>query len=281
MPTDPIPNPNTDHATERPGGVRGPWVLILTLGIMLTVPLVTYAVWRASQVHLGEPEPLKWAEHESWRPIHIQGTSLERGPMSSARNNQQYFELASPLTSEQEAAVWRCVQLARFDADAFTAPATTAELRSIIEQHPDLFYPRYLLSRATGDEAAMAEAIARTPRVLVIPVTDDQGRVAQGRVIGDMEIAVVKVDDDVIDESLVLRYPRLTTDARGRAYLPLFAGKYRITLALPSEGVLPTKIVEGYFTFPGQLGKLPAWVVTPPPTTRRPADAQRSGASAG
>jgi hypothetical protein len=261
MPDEAVPNPATDHAAERPGGLRGPYVLLLTLGIILAVPLVTYAVWRATQIDLGEPDPLDWSQRAQWPMVHTQGASLERGPMSSARTNQQYFEIASPIDEAEETAVWRCVQLARQDTDAFTTGATIDELRAIIDQHPEQFYPRYLLSRATGDEPSMAAAIERSPRVLVIPVTDAQGRPAKDQVIGDVTIAMVRVADDQIDESLLLHYPRLTTDQLGRAYLPVYAGIYRVTDAKPRDTISPTRIPEGYFTFPGQVGRLPAWVV--------------------
>jgi len=72
---------------------------------------------------------------------------------------------------------------------------------------------------------------------------------------------MVRVSDDQIDESLLLHYPRLETDQLGRAYLPAFAGIYRVTESEPRDAVKPTRIPSGYFTFPGQVGRLPAWVV--------------------
>lgn len=261
MPDEAVPNPATDHPAERPGGLRGPYVLLLTLGIILAVPLITYAVWRATQIDLGDPDPLDWSRRAQWPMVHVQGASLERGPMSSARTNQRYFEIASPVDEDEEAALWRCVQLARQDFEAFADDATIQELRTIIDRHPDQFYPRYLLSRATGDESLMAEAIERSPRVLVIPVTDAQGRAVKQRMIGDVTIAMVRVADDKIDESLLLHYPRLRTDQLGRAYLPVFAGIYRVTDAEPRDGIQPTRIPAGYFTFPGQVGRLHVWVV--------------------
>lgn len=261
MNTETDANPKTDHASERPGGVRGTWALVLTLGIIVAVPLVTFAVWKAAQIEMGQPQPLEWAERADWPILHVQGTSLERGPMSSARTNQTYFEIESPITDEQEAAVWRGVQLARESHETFTSDQTIVELKGLTDQHPDLFYPRYLLAQATGDAAHMAEAVRLAPRVLVIPVNDEDGRRVKGRMIGDMELAVVRVSDDQIDESLVLRYPAMRTDELGRAYLPLFAGIYRILDAQPAAGITPTRVLDGYFTFPGQVGRLPAWVV--------------------
>ncbi len=264
-PDQPIPaDSHTDHATERPGGVRGWHVLVMTFAIIVAVPLITIASLHFADRHIGEPEPLSWANRASWQVNMVQGTSLERGPMSSARNNQTYFELDSPITPEQEQAVWRCGQLLLQPPELFADARTGEALREAVAEHPELFYTHYALAmwaRQTqaGDvwEQHMAEAMRLAPRCLVVPLVGAGGEPVANRQAGSIRVSITKVIDDEIDESLALPF-LLWSDDLGLAYLPLYAGKYRVQgFDLNAPGTKPIRKIDGWFAIPGQVSRLP------------------------
>jgi len=225
-------------------------------------PLITVGSLRCAERELAAPAPLDWAGRASLQLISPRPKAIERGMMSSARANQTYFEFDSPITEAQEQAMWQAAQIASRPADALASEESIAELRALANAEPSLFYPRFLLAQLTEDEAMLAEAIAAAPRCLVLPVVDEAGNPWANGEAGALSIAVVQIQDDRIDESLVLRYPLLRTDELGRAYLPVFGGIYRMGEAEPALGMTAGEPINGYFAFPGPTAVLPTWTAS-------------------
>jgi len=252
----------SDHPVERPGGVRGPALLLLTLGIVVAVPLITVLSLRVAERDLDAPPPLDWDQRASWDLIAPQPKAIERGMMSSARTNQTYFEFDSPVTPDQEQAMWQAAQIAARPPAELASPQPLAQLRKLVSDYPDLFYPRFLLAQLTGDPAMLRQAIAAAPRCMVLPVVDAQANPLRNVSAGSLEVALLRIKEDQVDESLVLRYPLLRTDELGRAYLPVYEGIYRLGDAAPAAGIEPSSLLQGYFAFPGRTAVLPRWVAT-------------------
>ena len=260
---------------ERQGLFSGKWLLLLTLGIALCVPLITIGTWWLVDWHLQQSEQRpEWENRHTWEGLPTTAQSFRRGLMSSARTGKTYEDFGFHLSAGTEDAIRRCVSLARLPRAEFTRPAVRDELEKIIGERPELFYAHYLLGtwHRLRDEPELAarqhkKALAHAGAVIIQPyrLTNDQA--AAKRPVGSLAIALDRVQNDVLVQNLKLVYPHLRTDARGRVYLPVYHKTlYRMTDPAPTTQPRG-KVESGWFTFPGRIGRRPTQSPPPKPET--------------
>ena len=100
---------------------------------------------------------------------------------------------------------------------------------------------------------------------VVLCFVDEQGKPVADLPVGDVQLQFAQVTEGVLDDSLVLTYPRLTTDAQGRVYLPAYDAPLKLTGPAQADGRTLTWPREKlWMTWPGQVGAPSAIVVGPP-----------------
>ena len=261
--TRPAPGP------ERPGvAVRGPVVLLITAAIAVVVPLVTVLIFRVVDTPSGDGAadtgagadrpPLVWAERDTWPDARfVTYKSLERGMMSSARTNQRYRDLGFAVSADEQRATLELAALARRSRDAFAAADTGAALDRAVAGHPGLFYARWLRAKwrringdAAGAEADLTAAFAAAPAALITEPRRDGGH--------RLAFAADQVVADRLDRGLMLVFPFLEPDADGKIYLPVYKTILRRVDPARPAGVTNVEEQPRWFTWAGQVGRLPA-----------------------
>ena len=257
--------------TDRPPGltISGPVLVVATLSLFLVVPVVSIGIfWIADRVTDAEQatSPLIWDQRDSWP--HNQFTvfkSLERGQMSSARTNKVHQEkLGLQVSAETYLAIQRCAELARLTESDFKDSAVRDQLRKEVTALPDLFYGHYLLGlwhRLEGDdasaEACFTQAFASAPAALIQRHLDTEGHAAAHRPVADIQLVVDRIVDDRRDPTLELIYPFLQTDREGFVYMPVFKAILRHRKPTPLPGLPDAHEKPQWFSFFGQVGRLP------------------------
>ncbi len=264
----------TSERKQRPAPrVKGPWAVAATLSLFLIVPTFTYAVWAWVSPGFAESDDdaaapagsLDWTERQRWpRNQFTTFKSLERGPMSSARTNETYRDFGFHVSPDTQHAINRAAALARDEA-AFPEDSTRAALEELVEQHADLFYPRFVLAtwhrlQGHSDEAEryFTESFDRAPAALVRRYTaaDGSGVSAAGVPVPTLAFGVDQVIDDKLDRSVVLVYSFLETDADGFVYVPVYKTILRQADPAASPGLAPVEEKPQWFTFYGHVGRL-------------------------
>ena len=263
-----------EHRKERPAPkVKGPWVVAATLSLFVIVPTVTYVVWAlvspTFEERAAESEnaigSLRWAERDEWpRNQFTLFKSLERGMMSSARTNETYRDFGFHVEPEAQRVLLEAAALAREEA-TFPDEATQADLQRLVEERPELFYPRYLLGlwhqhhgQASEADRLFAEAFERAPAALIRRYTrgGNTDEAATDRAVPTIAVAADQVVDDRLDRSVVLVYPHLRTDAEGFVYLPVYKTILRLADPQARPGFTAVEAKPQWFTFYGNAGRL-------------------------
>ena len=185
--------------------------------------------------------------------------------MSSSRTNKVHNEkIGLNVTAEELRAVLRCGGLATLPRDVFTTDATRQDLEQIAAEHPDLFYAHYLRGtwhRLNGDGDAAATAYTRAfelaPSALLRHHVAGDGSDAAFAAVPDVALVADRIVNDRRDSTLVLTYPYLETDADGYIYLPVYKAILRHTEADRPAGVIDSTGKPLWFTWFGQVGRLP------------------------
>lgn len=152
----------------------------------------------------------------------------------------------------------------------FNHPSVRERLERLAAEHPDVFYPHYLLAtwhRVTGDAAKADElnekAFALAPAAIKLRFVDPGDLAMEGLPVGAIEVSLDRVRDDRLDQTLKLVYPRLVTDGRGFVYLPTFRAAHRFSGLPEIEGYNVRYDLEGWYEFPGRVGVPKAAIVWP------------------
>lgn len=267
---------------ERTRTISGKLVLLALLITACLVPFVTWATLRKVErdMAISQP-PLSWAQRAAWPTPPIKVTTLERSrlnyggyhPAVSKWKSLDFAVSPGVETMVKRAAALAAVTMpdapAAADADAFTSDAVRAELEQLAAEHPDEFYPPYLLGswhRLRGDQeqadAWYEKAFALAPAVIKLRYVDAADHPMRDLPVGTIEVTCDRVIDDpateveenVLDQTLKLVYPDLVTDKTGSVYLPCFHTVYRMTAWPPPPGYKAQHRVEGWFEFPGRIG---------------------------
>ena len=257
------PAPSDSHPrAERPGtAIRGPWMIVITLGIALLAPLVTVLVYRISDDpsdDLAAAAPLVWAERAAWpQNQFVAYKSMERGMMSAARTNEKYKDLGFHLDPSLQAELLRLADVARQTLAAFATADTLDRLDQGVVDTDGHFYAHFLRAawhRINGDSAAAradrSAAFAAAPAVLLTSPALDGGET--------LAFAADQVVNDRLDRSLVLVYPFLQADDAGLIHLPVYKTILRRADPAVPAGVAEVDEHPRWFTWFGQVGRLPA-----------------------
>lgn len=234
--------------------------------------------WRPFEFSFGTAT-VQAIEHAGRERLAAAKTDEERSAIEAETREQ-----LAAANARIEAAVTECDALARLadpelgtvpaaavPATTFTDVAVRDRLAQLASQHADLFYPKYLLGtwhRLTGDAAAAErlyeEAFALAPAVVKLRYRTPAGEPVTGVDAGSLELALDRVipddkltpdiNENALDQSLKLVYPRLTTDESGCLYLPAFHTVYRFTALPEPAGYHARHYIEGWFQFPGRIG---------------------------
>lgn len=246
------------------GLVSGKLVLLVSAIALSLVPLITWATLRKVEADLAVNQPpLSWAERGDWASPPVKRVTLERPTsMYGGRGGEsKWRDLDFNVSPAIETATHTAHQLATAGGAAFASDATREQLEALAAEHPDFFYPPYLLGtwhRVHGNVAEAdryyEEAFAEAPAVIKLRYIDPGDAPVTDFALGDAEITCDRVIDGELDQTLKLAYPALTTDEYGTVYLPAFHAVYRATRLPRPEGYGAQYHLEGWFEFPGRIG---------------------------
>ena len=268
-----LPEANSPRR-ERPGtAIRGPWMIVATLGIALLTPLATVLIFRAVDDPADDraaAAPLVWADRADWpQNQFVAYKSLERGMMSSARTNQKYKDLGFHVEPAQQARLLALAELARWPQPRFAAADTRAQLDAAVTETGGHFYAYHLRAtwhRLSGDRAAAdsdrAAAFAAAPAALITGPALDGG--------DTLAFAADQIVGDRLDRTLVLVYPFLAPDNAGQIHLPVYKTILRRADPAVPAGVAEVDEHPRWFTWFGRVGRLPALGERPDPTVVGP-----------
>ncbi|HEX7009463.1 MAG TPA: tetratricopeptide repeat protein [Phycisphaeraceae bacterium] len=261
---------------DRRRRISGKHVLLAMLVITLIVPPVTWATLRWMQARAGEPARLSWAQRQQWLSPPVRPTTLEQSGVRKLIKGGQWRNLPFQVSPEEEAVLLELAKLAaRGD---FTEDDVRQRLQAILDEHPDSFYAAYLLGtwhRLHGQQDQADQlyerAFAAAPVVIQLRYVGANGMPVAGLEVGTVRIEHNRIQNHELDPSLVLRYPALVTDARGRVYLPAYRTVFRaVGLPVPA-GYEVTYPSLGWFDVVNRIGTLPPAQVRPLPQADEPA----------
>lgn len=253
----------SEKRREIGGLVSGKRVLLVSLVALSLVPVATWATLRKVEADLAiNHPPLSWAQRADWPSPPIKRVSLERPrSMYGGRTSDSKWRNLEFNVSPAIAAATHAAHELAFAPEAFASAAAREQLEALAAEHPDYFYPPYLLGtwhRIQGDSEAAdryyEQAFALAPAVIKLRYVDPGDRPIADFEIGPAEITCDRVIDGELDQTLKLAFPHLVTDDRGTVYLPVFDAVYRASLLPRPQGYGTQYRFEGWFEFPGRIG---------------------------
>lgn len=269
--------PEHQHAT-----LSGHWLVVLTLSLFLLVPTITYFAYQATQ---GTPQraELDYDQRDQWFMQTVKSRPLKYSKFVAAETGKQYKKTDLTIDPDVESVLIKCSIFAQ--SNGFLE---REDLRDMLIPHAkdpaNGFYPPYLLASwylANGDQAEhdrwIRIAFDRADTAIVQKLVDEQGEPVAGFELPPVAIGYDRVIDGKLDATLVLIYPRPTSQANGYVYLPVYRSVYRFTdPALPigvDPGLHPTLLTllpqesngtdPNWFAVPdGAVGQLDDAVIT-------------------
>jgi hypothetical protein len=242
----PQPQPEHRHAT-----LSGRWLVALTMSLFLLVPTITYFSYHATQ---GTPQraELDYDHRERWFMQPVKSRPLKYSKFVAAETGKQYKRTDLQIDPDVEAMLQRCAAMAK-SPDFFSSDATREVLNELSQDEANGFYPPYLLAAwhlERGDREAhdrwMRVAFQRADTAIAQKLVDAKGEAVAGFALPSVAIGYDRVIEGKLDATLVLIYPRPTSEANGFVYLPVFRSAYRLadaTLPLGVDpGLHPTKL---------------------------------------
>ncbi|MEX0887588.1 MAG: hypothetical protein WD009_14245 [Phycisphaeraceae bacterium] len=275
-------------------------VLLALLAALVLLPFVTWVTLRWVEGQVGDPPPLEWRERDEWRALPVRWTAVAEDGRVPGAGAGSWRDLDRTVERDAAAALTRAAALAarglepgdwrpvtappgrtftlpswaQPQADAgeppFRSPATRDELDALAEQSVGRFYVDYLLgtwhrlqttpatpappAASAPADAAYSRAFADAEAVIRLRYVDEAGAPVAGLPVGSLALTV--------EPSVLLVYPALVTDDRGRVHLPVPAGVYRVVAAPQPRGGRTVRYnLHHWFDFPGRVGALPTAIV--------------------
>jgi len=255
--------------------ISGRHVLLAMLVITLLVPPAIWTTLRWMQARAGEPTRLSWAQRQQWLSPPVRPTTLEQRGVRKLMEGGAWRNLPFQVSPEEEAVLRELAEIA--GRDDFTADDAGQRLQAILNEHPDSFYAAYLLGtwhRLHGQQAQADQlyerAFAAAQVVIQLRYVDANGMPVAGLELGTARIEHNRVQNHQLDPSLVLTYPALVTDARGRVYLPAYRTVFRAAELPVPAGHEVTYPPLGWFDVVNRIGTLPPVQVRPGPQAAEP-----------
>ena len=270
----PKQQPEHNHAT-----LSGRWLVTLTLSLFLLVPTITYFSYQATQ---GTPQrtELDYAQRGQWFTQPVKSRPLKYSKFVAAETGKQYKKTDLTLDPDVEHVLQRCATMAQ-SPEFFDRTETRDKLLAFTRDEANGFYPPYLLGAwylANGERVEhdrwMETAFDRADTAIVQKLVDSKGQPVANFELPPVAIGYDRVIEGKLDATLVLIYPRPTSQANGYVYLPVYRSVYRFTdPALPmgvDPGLHPTKLT----LLPQPVGGTdPNWFAVPDGAVGRLADA--------
>ncbi len=261
--------PNRDRV---PGTqVAGKYVLAGTaIGCVILLGIL-WVTLKSVEQHIETHRPeLVWSQRQDWPTPNVIPVTLVRPNVANAQytyNKPRYRDPGLTVSDEEQNAIGLASELA--GSTTFTEPSCRDELAKLDAASPT-FYTRYLLARwyelnydTERAQELYQQAIELAPKVLVLRYTTPNGESVSGLELDRVEIGCDRVREEgrVLDQRLVLVYPKLATDSAGRVYLPVYDTACRpVYLPKPKGYTTAYTQDEGWFNLPSRTGLIRATV---------------------
>ena len=273
---------NTTEPHDVPHGhatLSGRWMVALTLSLFLLVPIITVITYQLTQ---GTPPQttLDYDQRDNWFMMQVKSRPLKYSKFVAAETGKQYKKTDLTIDPDVEQVLQRCARLAQ-SQDFFENAETRETLATLCEDEANGFYPSYLLASwylANGDtdqhERWMRVAFDRADTAIAQRLVDDKGQPAAGYALPPVAIGYDRVVEGKLNATLVLIYPRPTSEATGYVYLPTYRSVYRFTDPALPLGVDPGLHPTGLTLLPQESnGTDPNWFSVPDGAVGRLEDA--------
>ncbi|MGB0767803.1 MAG: hypothetical protein ACPGYV_08840 [Phycisphaeraceae bacterium] len=245
------PRQTSHEPTRRSGAVRGRYVVFATLSLFFVIPVMTYFVWSMTKATPPRTD-LDYDERASWFTMDVKSRPLRYSKFVAAETGKEYKKTDLTIDPDVEQVLHRCASLVQ-DAAFFENAEAAQTLERFADNRANGFYPAYLLAawhRENGDDASaeryMRIAFDRADTAIVQRLVDAKGNPVAGLALPPVAIGYDRVIDGKLDATLVLIYPRPTSEANGFIYLPVYRSAYRLAdAALPlgvDPGLHPTRL---------------------------------------
>ena len=248
---------------HRPRGISGKKVLLISLIACVAIPFVAFFIpVLMIESNKQPPAALDWSQREDWEIVPVRSRVLRWGdtprpPFEGREVSELPFDLPLEIIDLNQ----KLAEKAR----------GTASIGSIIKPGTlSDFYAAYLIGRNPSwlnDDLPSLEmeptaSYTMAPKVLVWRFVDLENQPFANKPVGTIELVMTRLKDDVLDESLRLVYPDLTTDADGRVWLPVYDTVYSLGNGTRwAEGLEVEPGLTRWFESPGKVGALPDAVV--------------------
>lgn len=273
--------PSRRQTTHKHATLSGRWLVVLTMSLFLLVPTITYFSWKATQ---GTPQraEVDYDNRERWFMQPVKSRPLKYSKFVAAETGKQYKKTDLTIDPDVEAVLQRCAAMAQ-SPGGLSGTGARDTLLAFSQDEANGFYPPYLLASwylGNGDAAEherwMRIAFDRADTAIVQRLVDGKGDPVTGYALPPVAIGYDRVTDGKLDATLVLIYPRPTSQANGFVYLPVYRSAYRFAdPALPlgvDPGLHPTLLTllpqpsngtdPNWFAVPdGAVGRLADGVV--------------------
>lgn len=254
----------------------------MTLSLFLLVPTITYFSYKATQ---GTPQrtELDYSKRGQWFMQAVKSRPLKYDKFVAGETGKLYKKTDLHIDPDVENILQLCVRWAQ-DEEFINNTKTVDALEQFSEDPANGFYPPYLLAtwhNLNGNQAEhdrwMKIAFDRADTAIVQRLINDEHQPVVEYALPPVAIGYDRVTDGKLNNSLVLIYPRPTSQANGFVYLPVYRSVYRLTDAgLPlgvDPGLHPTQLTllpqkstgtdPNWFSVPdGAVGRLDDAVLT-------------------
>ena len=275
-------DPDIQPAEHQHATLSGRWLVVLTLSLFLLVPTITYFSWKATQ---GTPQraELDYDQRDQWFMQPVKPRPLKYSKFVAAETGKQYKKTDLIIDPDVEAVLQQCAAMAQ-SPEFFRSTEARDTLINRAQDEANGFYPPYLLASwhldngdATEHDRWMRIAFDRAETAIVQKLVDEKGQPVANFELPPVAIGYDRVVDGKLNATLVLIYPRPTSQDNGFAYLPTYRSVYRLTdPTLPlgvDPGLHPTQLTllpqpnggsdPNWFSMPdGAVGRLNNAVIT-------------------
>jgi len=251
--------------------IAGKYVLAGTAVGCVVLLGILWVTLKSVEHHIETHRPeLEWSQRQDWPTPSVIPVTLVRPNVANAQytyNKPRYRDPGLTVSDEEENAILSASALA--GSTAFTDQTCRDELEKIDSETPT-FYTRYLLARwyelnhdTEQAQELYQQAFDLAPKVLILSYTTPKGAPVTNLELDRVEIGCDRVREKgrVLDQRLVLVYPKLTTDSLGRVYLPVYDTACRpVWLPKPIGYTTEYAQNEGWFNLPSRTGLIRATV---------------------
>ena len=244
-------------------------MVALTLSLFLLVPTITYFSYKATQ---GTPQQvsLDYDQREQWFMMPAKPRPLKYSKFVAAETGKQYKKTDLIIDPDVERVLQRCAALAQTDG-FLSKTESRDELLPLANVQANGFYPACLLAAWYADNGKpqqhdqwMRIAFDRAGGAIAQKLVDPKGQPVADLTLPPVAIGYDRVTKGKLNATLVLIYPRPTSDHNGIIYLPTYRSIYRFTDPTLPLGIDPGLHPTGLTFLPQPNGGSdPNWFAVP------------------